>query len=134
MSKEEIADGFESAEFAMNMRHMNLGEEDLSIIFDALDTNCSGSFSYTELVNELYRYRSPDLRTALLELTKLRQKVHETRNSIRQTVCSTRPQSVGSNGSLQVGKNGSEHDPESSMSMLEMQEYVRKTIEHLQMN
>jgi len=57
------------------MQVMAIGKEDMSAIFDVLDSDGSGDVSYKELVDQLYKFRTPDLRTAIYELTKLHQKV-----------------------------------------------------------
>lgn len=75
LSKDEIMAGFESEEFAMNMTVMSLEKEDMCAIFDVLDDDGSGDVSYKELVKQLFRFRQPDLRTAIFELTRLHQKV-----------------------------------------------------------
>ena len=46
-----------------------------AIAIYGLKPDGSGDVSYNELVNQLHRFRSPDMRTAICELTKLHQKV-----------------------------------------------------------
>lgn len=86
LAKDEILAGFEMPEFRITMQAMNLEHDDMSAIFDVLDDDGSGDVSYKELVKQLFRFRSPDLRTAIFELTRLHQKVqilfkHETQKN-----------------------------------------------------
>jgi len=75
LTKDELMAGFQMPEFQEQMEVMSLERADIDAIFDVLDDDGSGDVSYNELVQQLHRFRTPDMRTAITEITKLHQKV-----------------------------------------------------------
>lgn len=77
---QELLDGFDSQpEFQKSFKVLNIGKEDMTVIFSILDADNSGDVDYHEFVNELHRMKSHDIHTMLVFIkhyvTELDQKV-----------------------------------------------------------
>lgn len=75
LSKQELLSGFQEKQFADAMEVMGLKEEDMGTLFDALDEDGSGDVQYVEFVDQLFKFRNPDIKTVIFELTRLQLKV-----------------------------------------------------------
>lgn len=79
---EELMNGFETnKDFAMTLSLMDIKAEDMGVVFNILDEDQSGSVTYTEFVDQLYKMKSQDTHTMLLFIkgyvNELRGKVTE---------------------------------------------------------
>eukprot|EP00931_Biecheleriopsis_adriatica_P015586 TRINITY_DN11825_c1_g1_i1.p1 TRINITY_DN11825_c1_g1~~TRINITY_DN11825_c1_g1_i1.p1 ORF type:complete len:650 (-),score=138.50 TRINITY_DN11825_c1_g1_i1:8-1957(-) len=82
ISLSELLHGFENMpELANQLRFLDLGKEDLRILFTALDQDGSGSVSYEEFVEQLFNMQNQD--TAVM-LSFLKSYVQDIRKAIRE--------------------------------------------------
>mmetsp|Transcript_126490 Transcript_126490/g.366180 ORF Transcript_126490/g.366180 Transcript_126490/m.366180 type:complete len:571 (+) Transcript_126490:76-1788(+) len=64
---DELLQGYqEHPEFACSMELMDIDERDLDIVFDMLDTDCSGDVDYKEFVEQLHMMKSGEPHTLLI--------------------------------------------------------------------
>eukprot|EP00429_Kryptoperidinium_foliaceum_P103827 CAMPEP_0176235468 /NCGR_PEP_ID=MMETSP0121_2-20121125/26853_1 /TAXON_ID=160619 /ORGANISM="Kryptoperidinium foliaceum, Strain CCMP 1326" /LENGTH=440 /DNA_ID=CAMNT_0017574889 /DNA_START=1 /DNA_END=1323 /DNA_ORIENTATION=+ len=67
ISKAEFANGFKhNPRFVELMSLLELTNDDLDMVFEMLDADCSGGISYEEFVKELYRMKMHDSHTMLV--------------------------------------------------------------------
>merc|ERR1712100_5826 len=79
---EELEQGFQTnPEFALALSVMDIRGEDMAVVFAILDEDLSGSVTYDEFVDQLYKMKSQDSHTMLLFIkgyvNQLRQKLSE---------------------------------------------------------
>lgn len=79
---EELMAGFNTnKEFAMTLSLMDIKAEDMNVVFNILDEDQSGTVTYAEFVDQLYKMKSQDSHTMLLFIkgyvNELRGKVTE---------------------------------------------------------
>lgn len=64
---EELLNGFDNhAEFQQAFRVMDIGRDDMGVVFSILDQDHSGDVDYHEFVNELHRMKQHDIHTMLI--------------------------------------------------------------------
>jgi len=67
LSEAELMQGVRSSRaFAATLELMDIGHEDLKCLFHLMDTDKSGSVTYVEFVDQLYKMKSKDTRTMLM--------------------------------------------------------------------
>eukprot|EP00928_Gymnodinium_smaydae_P040324 TRINITY_DN27359_c0_g2_i1.p1 TRINITY_DN27359_c0_g2~~TRINITY_DN27359_c0_g2_i1.p1 ORF type:complete len:630 (-),score=149.68 TRINITY_DN27359_c0_g2_i1:211-2049(-) len=80
LSIQELYQGFEeNQEFMQQLHLMDIGKEDLAVVFAIMDQDKSGTLDYHEFVDQLYKMKSQDQQTIL---TFLKYYVLEIRESL----------------------------------------------------
>ena len=78
LSEDEFLDGFENnPHFAEALLGMGVYPEDISLLFDVLDTQGSGEITYISFVNTLARLRTQMSQVILFSITELRKTVSQ---------------------------------------------------------
>jgi len=67
LSMEELMDGYDNNEtFRNTLKNMNVGREDLHIVFSIMDQDGSGAVNYKEFADELYKISCADEHTMII--------------------------------------------------------------------
>lgn len=84
---QELFDGYDNhLEFQRCFRVMDIGRDDVGVVFSILDNDSSGSVDYHEFVNELYRMKSHDIHTMLVFIKHYVTELdHKITNTIKST-------------------------------------------------
>ena len=84
LSEDEFLDGFENnPQFAEALLGMGVYPEDISLLFDVLDTQGSGEITYISFVNTLARLRTQMSQVILFSITELRKTVSQLQCEVR---------------------------------------------------
>mmetsp|Transcript_75384 Transcript_75384/g.140613 ORF Transcript_75384/g.140613 Transcript_75384/m.140613 type:complete len:648 (+) Transcript_75384:97-2040(+) len=91
LTVEEVYDGYASnAEFEQTLQVMDVGPEDLQMVFEILDEDHSGSVTYEEFVEQLYKMKTQESHTLLVfmhhHLVGLKNKVDSLEEEMHTTV------------------------------------------------
>mmetsp|Transcript_60204 Transcript_60204/g.135494 ORF Transcript_60204/g.135494 Transcript_60204/m.135494 type:complete len:654 (-) Transcript_60204:69-2030(-) len=91
LTVEEVYDGYASnAEFEQTLQVMDVGPEDLQMVFEILDEDRSGSVTYEEFVEQLYKMKTQESHTLLVfmhhHLIGLKNKVTSLEDEMQSTV------------------------------------------------
>lgn len=67
MTCKELMEGYDtSPKFAEILTLMDIGRDDLELVFQIMDKDCSGEVTYEEFVEQLYKMKSYDIHTLLM--------------------------------------------------------------------
>lgn len=89
LSKQELLKGFDTKEFSDAMQVMGIRRGDMDVLFDVLDEDGSGDIKYVEFVDQLFKFRNPDMKTAIFELAKVQLRVDRIQHSEAQAMKKT---------------------------------------------
>jgi len=93
LTAEEIYDGYATnADFEQTLQVMDVGPEDLQMVFEILDDDKSGTVTYEEFVEQLYKMKTQESHTLLIfmhhHLVGLKEKMADLEKQVAQVTLS----------------------------------------------